>query len=214
MNCSSCNTPNPEESNYCSKCGSTLNGSVEQHLEENDELIPDERTIYEELEKKHISGSGWFNTIAILSLINTIIVFAKWNFMFPVGLGTSSLAAAIFNYVPDDPDISIKIMRIIGFFFLLMSFVIIGLFFLFRVKAKKGKKWAYITGITIYTLDALICLWMEDWVSAGFHAWGLLSIWNSFSALRQISKMNLSVNTQPMENQISLETSEPQEEKI
>jgi hypothetical protein len=128
------------------------------------------KTYREGLEKKHHSGSGWFNTIAILSLINTVVVFAKIDIMFPVGLGTSIVAAAFVNYVPEDPGVNITIVRMIGFAFLLISFVIIGLFFLFRVKAKKGKQWAYITGLVIYLIDAIICLSLKDWISAGFHA--------------------------------------------
>ncbi|NLW10376.1 MAG: hypothetical protein GX036_11060 [Firmicutes bacterium] len=151
------------------------------------------------LEKKHENGSGWFRTIAVLSLINMVIVFAEWNVMFPVGLGTALYGASLYAYAPEHPYENA--VRFVALFFLLLSLVIIGLLFFFGKKAKEGKSWAYITGMIIYFGDALLCAWLEDWISVGFHAWGLFSIWSGFSALKALKNLESQETPETLELQ-------------
>lgn len=160
------------------------------------------------LEKRHIAATSWFNIIAVLSLLNTIIVFLKWEIMFPVGLGTSFIGALLFAEAPIDPTIDAQILRFMGLLFMFISLIIIGLFFLFRVKAKQGKIWAYIAGMIIYFLDALICVGFQDWISAGFHAWGLFSIWGGYTALKQLIKINDLKKNELLESEPIFETQE------
>ena len=144
----------------------------------------------EELEKKHEGGSGWFGVIAVLSLINIILIMLNTGFLFPVGLGISTFAAAMFNFVPEPPDPeAVMVAKVIGVIFLFFSLVVIGIFFLCKSQARKGKNWAYVLGFSIYAADALICLLFRDWISLAFHAWGLFAIWGGFSALRELKSM-------------------------
>ena len=136
-----------------------------------------------DLEKRHESGSGWFTTIAALSGINILILFMEWNINFPAGLGLSSFAAA---FLMQKTDTNTLIMPLIGLTLLFISFAIIGIFIYCKVQSKKMKPWAYVLGMSIYAFDALICLLLKDWISFGFHAWGLYSLWLGYSACKQL----------------------------
>lgn len=151
------------------------------------------------LVKKHLSGSSLFGTIAVLSLINLVIGFTNLNVMFPVGLGTALFGASLYSLAPEFQYEDA--VRFIGLFFLLLSLVIIGLLFFFGKKAKEGKSWAYITGMIIYFGDALLCAWLEDWISVGFHAWGLFSIWSGFSALKALKNLESQETPETLELQ-------------
>lgn len=158
--------------------------------------------------KRHLSGSSWFKTIAILSIINMVIVFAKLDVVFPVGLGTALFSAALYTYAPESPYPAAA--RFLAFLFLFISLVIIGLFFLFMKKAKEGKYWAYITGMIIYLGDALLCARLKDWISVGFHVLALLSIWSGFSALKALKALNLQETIETPETFESQDTSATQ----
>jgi hypothetical protein len=42
-------------------------------------------------------------------------------------------------------------------------FAALGLF------SRKLMAWAFVTGIILYILDALLFIWVKDWLSFGFH---------------------------------------------
>jgi len=140
-----------------------------------------------ELEKRHQSGSGWFTTISVLSGINILVLFMEWNINFPVGLGFSSFAAAFLMHKTDDNSL---IMPIIGLTLLFMSIAIIGIFVYCKIQSKKMKPWAFVLGMSLYAFDALLCLYLKDWISLGFHAWCLYSLWLGYTACKQLLTMN------------------------
>ncbi len=140
----------------------------------------------ENLEKRHKSGLSWLATIAVLSVLNIVILLMKLNIVFPVGLGTSTAAAALLVMNPEENAV---IVRFIGIVLMLVSLLIIAILVFCRIKAKAGKAWAYILGMVIYGLDALLCLWAKDWISLGFHAWGFLGIGMGYAALKKLKGM-------------------------
>jgi hypothetical protein len=162
-------------------------------------------TDQEVLKKRHRSGLSWLMTIAVLSILNMIVLFAKLNLMFPVGLGTSTLAATFLIITPEE---NVAVARFIGLFLLLVSLLIIGILFFCRVKAKKEKAWGYMLGMILYGLDALICLWFRDWVSLAFHAWGLLAIGMGYAALRKLNRLALVPESGELVSPADLKTTE------
>jgi hypothetical protein len=63
--------------------------------------------------------------------------------------------------------------------------LIAGLFVLFGYLANRGKRWAFIVGAVLYGLDALIFLMVPDFVSIGFHVFGLVIILNGMRAAKK-----------------------------
>lgn len=137
-----------------------------------------------DLERRHHSGSGWFTTIAVLSVINTVLIFADSSISFPVGLGTSLFAIAFLKHSPEK---NTGLVLAIGLFLLAISFAIIATMWVCKVQARKGKLWAYILGLSIYAVDSLLSLVFQDWLGFGFHVWGIYSIWLGYQACKQLN---------------------------
>jgi hypothetical protein len=79
-----------------------------------------------------------------------------------------------------------------------VDLVLIALFLLFGVKARAGRSWAFVVGMALYALDALIALAFEDWMSLGFHGWALFSLWGGLGALRKLDAMGPEVVQPPL----------------
>ena len=53
--------------------------------------------------------------------------------------------------------------------------------------ARNGASWAFIVGMSIYGLDALLLAWATDWLSVAFHGLALFFLFNGFRASRQLA---------------------------
>ena len=51
--------------------------------------------------------------------------------------------------------------------------------------AKQGQRWAVILGMFFYLLDGGICLILQIWLSAAFHAYVLFMLTKTFAAIKQ-----------------------------
>lgn len=117
------------------------------------------------------AGAKWFWWIAGLSLVNTVMINSGTDMSFVVGLGITLIADVFFaNAKP------------IAF---AIDAVALGFFFLMGYFGMRGHAWAFILGLIVYVLDALICVWAQDWMSAGFHALAIFFIVKGVMSLRQ-----------------------------
>jgi hypothetical protein len=141
----------------------------------------------EELQGQVRNGANWFYWIAGLSAINSFIYMSGSDVSFLAGLGFTQLAeglvdAGIENGMPS----GLKIVAI-GF-----NFVVVAMFGLFGYYANKRFLTAFITGIVLYFLDALLVLLLgiffgASLFSAGFHAFALFFIIRGFLACRTLN---------------------------
>ena len=53
--------------------------------------------------------------------------------------------------------------------------------------ARKAASWAFIVGMSIYGLDALLLAWATDWLSVAFHGLALFFLYNGLRASRQLA---------------------------
>lgn len=118
---------------------------------------------------------GWFLTIAILSIINTIIIASEINVRFIFGLGFSQLIDGLFY----------SLLGGFKFIGILFSFLYSGIFIVIWYFAKAKKNWAYIIGLVLYGLDMLIFIYFKDWLSTGFHILPLILILYGFLDKRE-----------------------------
>ena len=115
------------------------------------------------IEDKIKSGANWFFWIAGLSFINSIIFQSsgKWNFV--VGLGITQLVDII----------ALQLVRSIGkagyIVACTLSLMAAGIFVFFGIFSRKKCSWAFILGMIIYALDALLFLFVQDYLGVGFH---------------------------------------------
>jgi hypothetical protein len=120
-------------------------------------------------------GSGWFYWIAGLSLVNSILIQSggSWSFVFGLGL------TAGVDYLAQN---AAGLGQLLAWAF---NAAVIGAFVVFGHSARKGHRWAYLIGLTVYAADTLLVLASKDWLAVAVHVFGLLCILNGLSALNR-----------------------------
>lgn len=119
-------------------------------------------------------GASWFWWIAGLSIVNSVMMHSGSDRSFVIGLGFTLVADVVF-----------RDMKIIAFAIdALALLAICGLGFFSR----RGHFWAFVTGIVLYSLDALIYVAFQDWMSVGFHGLALFYLIRGAKQLRTALK--------------------------
>lgn len=131
------------------------------------------------------SGASWFYWIAGLSLVNTaIFIFGgQWNFI--MGLGITQVIDAVAKEAGG--SLAVKAVAVV------MDLLIAGMFAGFGVMAAKRKNWAFVTGMIIYGLDALIFIMAKDYLGIAFHGLALWFIFGGMKAMRQLAQLEPAV---------------------
>ena len=97
-------------------------------------------------------GSNFY-TIAVLSIINSVIALFKGNIYFPVGLGLTQIVDVFASALSQEAGSSIFL--IIGF---VIDLFILGIVAVFGFFIKRKVKWLISVGSVLYLLDGLILL--------------------------------------------------------
>jgi hypothetical protein len=128
------------------------------------------------LKRQVEGGAMWFIWIAGLSLVNSALFLGniEWGFIF--GLGITQIIDGIALEVGDNAD---PTTRIIAF---ALDVIAASFFALFGFLSKKGRRWAFITGMILYVLDGMLFLVFKDFLGLAFHAFALYCIFNGFKA--------------------------------
>lgn len=130
------------------------------------------------------AGSNFY-TIAVFSLINSVINLFQGTIYFPIGLGITQIVDGIVYGIGLEVPEAKTITLTIG---IVLNLIILGVVTLFGFLIKKQIKWLIPVGSVLYLLDGLILLLFQDWIGAGFHAYFLYRIWTSWQAIRSITK--------------------------
>ncbi|HWS86358.1 MAG TPA: hypothetical protein VN282_05325 [Pyrinomonadaceae bacterium] len=139
-------------------------------------MTPYDSVERQQLEQRMKSGANWLYWIAALSLVTSIISLAGGDWGFLVSLGVTQLADAIANVGADRIGWGVKL------FALVFDLIAAGLFALLGMFANKRQTWAFIVGMVLYLLDALVCLLIGFWLGLAFHAFALYSIYGGYKA--------------------------------
>jgi hypothetical protein len=121
-------------------------------------------------------GAGWFDWIAALSIVNSLISLFGGNWHFVLGLGITEVV----TYEAQRNGGSRG--QVIGF---VATLVVAGFFWLMGRFAKQGQRWALIVGMFLYVLDAGLLLLGQDWFSVAFPAYALFMLTKTFAAIKQ-----------------------------
>jgi hypothetical protein len=140
-------------------------------------------------ETKAKNGANWFFWIAGLSIINTIINIAGGAWAFIIGLGSTQFIdgvtiALIEEYGPG----TAPILHLVSFG---IDVGIAGIFIVAGLLGRKNYRWAMITGMILYFLDALIFILVGDWLGIAFHALALFGLWAGLRAMNMLRKMTI-----------------------
>ena len=131
------------------------------------------------------ASSSWFITIAVLSVVNSVLGMSGASIHFIFGLGITQIVDALAHEAGGA-----------GFVLdLVINGIIAGGFVLFWNFARKGQKWAWYVGIGVYAVDALILLPFKDILSIAFHAYALYRMWSGLKLLPILERLNRSQAT-------------------
>ncbi len=135
------------------------------------------------------SGANWFFWIAGLSIINSVLLRTGAKMQFIVGLGTTQLADGIGQAMKDQGAAAAGAV-----FSAVVSAFMVALFVIFGAYARKRAKWAFYVGMGIYAVDALLFLWVKDFLGIGFHAFVLYCLYKGLVANGELQKLELSLS--------------------
>ena len=122
-------------------------------------------------------GATWLFLIGGLSVVNTISLATGSNWVFLGGLGVTEVASAIAIQVGGTAG------SLIGLFVNLWAtgfFICLGFF------ARKGQKWAFITGMTLYAADVVVVVLLQQWLMLLFHGFVLFRLYQGFSSCNEV----------------------------
>lgn len=133
-----------------------------------------------ELLSRRNSGASWFNTVALFAIINAALTFTEVNLRFIFGLGVADIAAAVAQMSESQ---GAKVVAI-G---LTMSAA--AAFYGLGLKARKGATWAFALGMTLYALDGLLWVFVEQWLEVGCHAFAVWMMFQGMQANRRFKAL-------------------------
>lgn len=112
-------------------------------------------------------AANWFFWIAGLSAVNFALELSGTNFGFAVGSLAVDVCAALAR---QDGQFNI--------FFVLAGIVIIGIWILLGVFARRAHRTAFIIGMALFALDTLLLLMVFSIIGVAIHAWILYKIFD------------------------------------
>lgn len=137
------------------------------------------------LKQAYDAAGSNFYSIAVFSLINTVISLFNGNIYFPIGLGITQIIDAISHALRREIPESNAVFFGVG---AALDLAIFGAVAAFGYFIKKRVKWLVPLGGVLYLLDGLLILVFQDWIGAAFHAYFLYRIWQAWQAIQKISK--------------------------
>ncbi len=117
-------------------------------------------------------GGDWFFWVAGLSVVNAALLLIRAPFGFFFSLGVAGYAARMGGGLP---------------LYLAVTVVASGVIALCGLLARRGARWAFLVGMILYVLDALLCLSLKEYLEIAAHAYALFRIFQGFQGAQQMS---------------------------
>jgi len=130
-----------------------------------------------------LHGADWFFWLAILSLINSFIVYYYNTPNSPVALGLTQWLDG--TSAPFNPKMTEGA--------LLINVLIAGVVALFGLMARRGSDIAFVVGIFLYVVDAMLTIGLKDFFGFGVHLIALFFLVKGLLASRHIRENAVSI---------------------
>jgi hypothetical protein len=129
------------------------------------------------------AGANWLITVAVLSLINSVLAMSGSGFHFIFGLGIAELVDGLAHQAGQS---GVALDLIINGF-------VAGVFVVFWNFARKGQQWAFVVGMGLYALDGLVMLYFKDILAVAFHGYGLYRIYSGMTGISALRSAEASM---------------------
>lgn len=145
---------------------------------------------HESIKEAYDSASWIFRAIALMAVVNAIIAYLWVSSYFPLGLGFTQIIAAIQIVFQDTPNLNAARFAL-G---LVLYLLIVGVFALLSLYVKKRVKWAFLAGSLLYLLDAVIVIFLKDYLALAFHGYFLYRLWLDWQIIKNDSQTKANPN--------------------
>lgn len=135
------------------------------------------------LDQRSKSGARWFFWIAGLTVGTSLLSLFGGGYAFFLSLGATQFIDGVAKGLSNEFGASV---RIVGLAF---DILIAGVFALLGWLAYKRHLWAFLVGLSIFVLDALILLAFQVWISFLFHAVVTYWIFRGYQAGRALAAL-------------------------
>jgi hypothetical protein len=124
------------------------------------------------------AGASWFLMVGVLSLINSVLSMSGAGIRFIFGLGIAQFVDAFARQAGQS-----------GFALsLIINGCVAGVFVLFWNFARKGEQWAFMIGMGLYAVDALVMLMSQNLLPVAFHAYALYRIYRGMNGIHVLKQ--------------------------
>jgi hypothetical protein len=130
-----------------------------------------------------LHGADWFFWLAILSIINSLIVYFYNTPNTPVALGITQWL--------DGTHGGIKASMSNGW--LVINILIAAMLAGFGLLARRGSDLAFVVGIFLYVIDSILIIGLRDLFGFGVHLLGLFFLFKGLLASRHIRENAVSI---------------------
>jgi hypothetical protein len=144
-----------------------------------------------QLEPRMLSGARWFYWIAALSILTSIISLVGGNLAFLVALGIMQMIDGMAKGAAESLGEGTKIVALV------FDLIAAGVLALIGYFATKRHSWAFIVGMALYALDALLlcvsaafAMEIRILLPIAFHAYVLYNIFSGYRACARMVEID------------------------
>jgi hypothetical protein len=144
-----------------------------------------------QLEARSNSGARWFYVIAAFSLVTSVIALTGSHWVFLVSLAVTQIVDAMAR------GAATKVGGAAIAVALVFDFIAAGIFALVGYFASKRHTWAFVLGMVLYALDALLFLLLMLFaadtgllIAVAFHAYALFQIFRGYQACARVAGLD------------------------
>ena len=130
-----------------------------------------------------LHGANWFFWLAILSVINTLIVYQYQTPNTPIALAITQWLDGTSGGL--SPTMSTRS--------LVINLLIAGALAVFGLLARRGSDLAFVLGIFLYAVDAMLAIGLRDVFGFGVHLIGLFFLFKGLLASRHVRENAVSI---------------------
>jgi len=135
------------------------------------------------LEQQSKSGARWFFWIAGLTIVTSFFALFGSGYAFFLSLGATRFIDGVAKGLSGEFGDTVPIVGLVLDIFIAGIFALLGWF------AYKRHLWAFMVGMAIFVLDAMLLLVFQVWISFLFHALVTYWIFRGYRAGRALAAM-------------------------
>ena len=151
-----------------------------------------------ELTQSYKSGANWFYWIAGLTVVTSIIAFGGGGVRFLISLGITQLIDGVAEAISTEGPGVAKVIALV------VSLLISAVFVIFGYLANQKMLWAYIAGMVLFTLDAVLSLVVQDWIGVVAHVVVLFFLFRGFQAGRELVSLEKAMTESAPQTQAAI----------